>query len=100
MGGTARSVGRVAVLIIMGVALAVPTVVARADHRVLRGRGTVFGAYVQDHAGGSLIDAQRRFERRIGHNLRATRVYLKWDSSFPNHHVRWLKRRHRTIVLA
>ena len=49
---------------------------------------------------GSLIDAQRRFERLIGHRLRATRVYLRWDSNFPNDQVRWLKRKHRTIVLS
>jgi hypothetical protein len=60
----------------------------------------VFGAYVQDSAGGSLVEAQRRFERMIGRKLKATRVYLRWDSSFPNQHVEWLKRRNRTIVLS
>jgi hypothetical protein len=74
--------------------------VAQADQDRRSDRGVVFGAYVQDFAGGSLVDAQRRFERMIGKKLRATRVYLKWDSSFPNHHVRWLKRENRTIVLS
>ena len=26
-------------------------------------------------------------------------MYLKWDSNFPNDQVRWLKRKHRTIVV-
>ena len=63
-------------------------------------RGAVVGAFVQDNRGGSLVDAQRRFERLIRHRLRATRVYLRWDSNFPNDQVRWLKRNHRTIVLS
>jgi hypothetical protein len=74
--------------------------VAQADQDRLSGRGVVFGAYVRDNAGGSLIDAQRRFEHMIGRKLKATRVYLRWDSSFPNQHVEWLKAKNRTIVLS
>ena len=39
----------------------------------------------------------RAHDRR---KLTATRVYLRWDSSFPNQHLEWLKRRNRTIVLS
>ena len=74
-----------------------PTAIA-GEH--LPRRGAIVGAFVQDDRGGTLIDAQRRFERLIGHKIRATRVYLKWDSNFPNDQVRWLKRKHRTIVLS
>jgi hypothetical protein len=94
-------VRRVTALIAMTAILATgPDSVAEADKDRLSGRGVVFGAFVQDSAGGSLIDAQRRFERMIGRKLTATRVYLRWDSAFPNRHVEWLKRRNRTIVLS
>jgi hypothetical protein len=95
------AVRRVTALITMTAILATGVgSVAQADQDRLSGRGVVFGAYVQDFAGGSLVDAQRRFERMIGRKLKATRVYLRWDSSFPNQHVTWLKRMNRTIVLS
>jgi hypothetical protein len=87
------------VLVISTLLLVVAPSIARADGRLPR-EGTVVGAYVQDNAGGSLVDAQRRFERMIDDTLRATRVFLRWDSSFPNDQVRWLKRKNRIIVLS
>ena len=91
--------GALALISIIAVVVTAFGPTARADDR-LSGRGAVLGAFVQDNAGGSLVDAQRRFERMIGQRLRATRVYLKWDSQFPNDQIKWLKRKNRTIVLS
>jgi hypothetical protein len=62
--------------------------------------GIKFGAHAQPRRGESLTQAMRRLEKKLGTRLEASRVYYRWDSTFPNDHARWLKSTGRKIYMS